>query len=76
MTPEERKLAYIKALADMPEIVVVTAFACARSMIDYGVDISEKWENVTQQRAALNMAYQRGRYDEQKRMFAERLEEE
>jgi len=69
MTPEERKLAYIKELADMPEIVVVTAFACARSMIDYGVDISEKWENVTQQQAALNMAYQRGRYDEQRRIF-------
>ena len=41
--------------------------------LSHTVDISEKWENVTQQQAALNMAYQRGRYDEQKRMFAEPL---
>lgn len=69
MTEKERKLAYIQALADMPEIVIATAFACARCMVDYGVDVSEKWETVTHQRAALNMAYQRGRYDEQRRIF-------
>ena len=74
MTDAERKQAMIRALADMPQIVVSIAFAYAQSMISCGVDISEKWETVTQQKAALEMAYQRGRYDEQKRIFSHRKE--
>lgn len=63
----QRWVPYIEALAGMPAGVGVIALAYARSIVTFGVNIAEKWETVTQQQAALDSAYRRGRYDEWKR---------
>lgn len=59
--------AVIEALAGMPADVIAIALIYARHMVHDGVNIAEKWETVTQQQAALDAAYRRGRYDEWKR---------
>ena len=46
----------------------------AEHLVKHGVDISEKWETATQNAAALNEAYLRGRQDERDR-FARYQEE-
>jgi hypothetical protein len=43
------------------------ALLYAQNIMKYGVDISEKWETATQNAAALNVAYLRGRQDERDR---------
>lgn len=67
LPPAQRWIPEIEALTGMPAGVGTIALAYARSMVTFGVNITEKWETVTQQQAALDAAYRRGRYDEWKR---------
>jgi len=46
------------------QMIEELAKAYATSLVLFGVDISEKWATATQQAAALNQAYIRGRVDE------------
>jgi hypothetical protein len=50
------------------------ALMYAEHIKKYGIDITEKWETATQNAAALNEAYMRGRQDERER-FARCQEE-
>lgn len=43
------------------------ALLYAQHVMKYGIDISEKWETTTQNAAALNEAYMRGRQDEREK---------
>lgn len=68
MIETDRQKALIKTLSDMPDNVIATAYVYAKSLIEYGVDVSEKWETVTSLTASLDVAYQRGRHDERARL--------
>lgn len=58
---KERLLA---SLAEEDEFVLCQAYIYAKHLHNLGVDVSKKWETVTQQSEALNRAYLQGRYDE------------
>lgn len=63
MTTEEKR-AYIRQMESMPDIVIATAYAYAVGMCACGVDVTKEWKTATEQKAALDAAYTRGRYDE------------
>lgn len=47
--------------------VIKLGLMYAYNLIEYGVDISEKWDTITQQHAAMQSAYLKGTEDERKR---------
>lgn len=53
----------------LPLWAVSMAYAYAYNIAQYGVDVSEKWETITQQEEMLKRAYGKGRYDEAKRYW-------
>ena len=67
MLTTETRRAYIKAMEGMPDAVIATAYAYAVGMCTFGVDVTKAWETATAQKAALDMAHTRGRYDEAER---------
>lgn len=58
---KERLLAL---LAEEDEFVLAQAYIYAKNLHTFGINVSEKWETVTQQSEALNRAYLQGRYEE------------
>lgn len=58
------KEALLKLLAQEDELVLSQAYLYAKNMVDYGIDITEKWETALEQHEALHKAYIKGRYDE------------
>lgn len=66
LTTESRR-AFIKEMEGMPDAVIATAYAYAVGMCTYGVDVTKAWETTTAQKAALDMAYTKGRHDEAER---------
>jgi len=53
----------IDELSKMPPMVIATAYLHAINYILYGLDVTEKWENATQNASALEIAYRKGYYD-------------
>ena len=75
---EIQKKSLSEIIAEMPDDVVSLAFVYAKNMIDFSVDITEKWQTVTVNSRALQMAYEKGRRDEREeflKKIAERSEE-
>ena len=52
-----------KDMEQFDERTMATAFAYAHYMMMLGVNITEKWDTVTQQSANLEQAYRKGYYD-------------
>lgn len=46
--------------------IIQLAMMYAQNMVNYGIDVTQKWETATSQSAALNEAYLRGLHDERK----------
>lgn len=67
MLTTEMRRAYIKEMEGMPDTVIATAYAYAWGMCTFGVDVTKAWETATAQKAALDAAYTKGRYDEAER---------
>lgn len=57
----------IELLSQEDTIVLNQAYLYARSLTNYGVDITEKWLTATQNVSALEKAYKNGYYDALKR---------
>lgn len=53
----------IELLSQEDTIVLNQAYLYARSLTNYGVDITEKWVTATQNARALERAYREGYYD-------------
>lgn len=60
MTEDLRK-AVIERLADYPTEVLNLALVYADRLITYGVDVTEKWETLTEQVAACDAAFIAGK---------------
>lgn len=57
----------LKLLAQENDMVLSQAYLYAKNLVDYGVDIAQKWSTVTLQAEALERAYRKGQYDEAER---------
>lgn len=64
---DRQKGTILKLLAQENDMVLSQAYLYAKNLVNYGVDIAEKWLTVTQQAEALDKAYRRGQYDEAER---------
>lgn len=53
----------IDELAQMPPMVIATAYLHAINYALYGEDVTEKWLTATQNASALEKAYKKGYYD-------------
>lgn len=60
---EKAKQTILEELSKMSPTVISTAYMYAINYITYGVDVTEKWENVIQNTIALEKAYRKGYYD-------------
>ena len=61
---DPEKAAILKLLVNEDINVLKQAYAYAKNLELYGVDVSEKWETATRQTLALERAYCQGRYDQ------------
>lgn len=66
---DTEKAAVLKVLANEDIHVLIQAYAYAKNLELYGVDVSEKWETVVQQCRALQRAYLKGCSDERKKII-------
>ena len=63
-TVENIKRCYIiKELDKFDFQTLVTAYAYAKNLHFYGIDVTEKWETVAQQSVAMDRAYRKAYYD-------------
>lgn len=60
---EEEHGTILKMLAEMDVKTLSIAYGYARCLLLYGVDVTEKWETVSQQTDMLEKAYKKGRDD-------------
>jgi len=60
MSKSDRVDLLIEALKEYDEATLGLALMYARNMTLYGVDVTEKWDTVTQQSAAVHQAYTKG----------------
>lgn len=56
----------LKALSEMPEQVIATAYLHALNYTMYGVDVTQAWVTATQQNDALQRAFIKGHYEGRK----------
>jgi len=66
---DSEKAAILKLLVNEDINVLKQAYAYAKNLELYGVDVSEKWETVTEQCRALQSAYLKGCSDERKKII-------
>ena len=57
-------------LSKLTEQLLNLALAYANNMIEYGVDVAEKWDTAARQQAELEAAYLKGRRYERKRLLS------
>lgn len=69
MIEDPEKAAILKLLANEDMQVLSQAYAYAKNVELYGVDVSEKWETVVQQCRALQRAYLKGCSDERRKII-------
>ena len=50
-------------LAEMPDMVIATAYIYALNYTQYGVDVTKEWTTAIQEHDALSRAYERGYHD-------------
>lgn len=67
MFTDEARKEFIKRFEGFPDQVIAMAWVYAVGLTKFGIDLSEEWATVTQKRAALDLAYRRGRLDEQQK---------
>lgn len=61
---ERDKRIILEEIGKMPNYVIAAAYVYAKILDEYGADVRQAWETVTEQKVALDMAYRRGRQDE------------
>lgn len=63
MIQEDAKQKMLDALSKESQIVIAAAYAYAKNLVSYGEDITKAWTTATQQKAALESAYNKGYVD-------------
>ena len=72
LVSEDTKEELIKQFRGLPTWIVACAFVYAVGLNKFGVDVSKEWKTVTEKRSELDLAYRRGRRDEQERWAADK----